>query len=312
VLYKAQYDITVFTYKANADGKIEVVGKDEGRQLPLQRVNPLKNKKALARLDAMVLDIQSQYKTLVVRSDNKLSVQELYDSRAELVLPKPTVTVVCDHVGLQDIVLRDGDPPEYASLGLNSGVWNTAKDQCLNAFLAYLKGTHGFKTLTRESFMATVGKALDDPVTVGDVQLFCTTRKITVYMLDAADHLIWKNATRSAAESKRVMFVKINDGNVYPITDAETRSQIAHGHRIVTPVVDWEKHQHLELLQDTKQVTSHMTVEHVNNDYGVHPCANLNDFVHTILVDEKSMCEYLRLSPQGNILSCATRTSSSS
>ena len=67
----------------------------------------------------------------------------------------------------EGLVVRDANPPDYYSLGLNNGVWNVRAGECgVNAILHILQGEEKFKKLTRGSLLEEMGVDDDDELTV--------------------------------------------------------------------------------------------------------------------------------------------------
>ena len=238
--------------------------------------NPLEDVRVRLKLERQLRANQDFYLRVFVidASIPRLTALEMYNNKNNLPLPVPTVRRVrATPRGFGGIVLRDGRPPEYASLGLDSDTWNNVKNECaINALIAYQRGTYGFKNLTRASIAEALSKDIDEPTTVSDIQEYAMMRSIPMYMVDGLGALVWKFTPDRNVEKQHKAFVcKINNGHMYPITDDKTKQEIIRGGQIKAPEIDWKQdHEYMGVLDSfdcnaAKQLDNGKNIQLIKN-----------------------------------------------
>jgi len=305
------YNVKVIPYKPFRD-TIQIMENEITRGLSFKtRLDPRQHKPTRDKIKAEIARAsQSGFynKAFVIDASITMTGEEMYRTK-NLPLPEPVVKRVRKTPrGFGGIVLKTGNPPEFSSLGTNSKEWNTEDGKCaINAVLFELAGTYAFKNLTRESIYQDMKITPDSEVTVYMLQTWLLDRKVRSYIIDGSNTVIWSNIIKSSIkQGEKIIFLKIDNGHIYPIQDDHMKQEIIRLHKVKPAQIDWlEPKKYTEKLNENgffEGNQSKINLIGLTKEPTGALCNNLNGLALKVLTEKNIIVEDLNIDTNGNIL----------
>jgi AAA domain len=244
--------------------------------------------------------------------------------------------------------VHGSNPPKYSSISLEDTTYLGDNGQCaLDTLLKDLQGLPNFNNLTRASIVDTMHhlnetateletKSKRRPFDMNNVQIiniqdFMTHAKISCYLVDGQNKLIWNSSpTNTNTNGIHALYYKVANDHIYPIDDEELKSEIRYNGGFKPNSINWTnavietivgevseiytqlrdlatprpseqiREEEVELKQSEKVFIITGLFESLKDREFPHN--HLNALADIIYTRENLLVENLNLSQQGNIL----------
>lgn len=246
--YVIEARITLYNIKAMRDG-VEIVDTITNPVFTISNVSGLTKQMIKQKLDTYIdTHTNNAYYLRITNTGEQapmdLSPAGIYRNPIFMRVPDDiqyniTSTNNRRNYRFENLPIRNFDDPILCSIGINSEVWNTKKDECgINALLHQFQGCDRFKNMTRESIYDDIDLDEGDVITVSSIIKFCVMHDISVYIIGIGNKLEYKHISKN--QNNEVFYFKIANDHLYPIDDEDLKKQIRYSvDNSVLIDIDW-------------------------------------------------------------------------